>query len=81
MNLASLLRWSRRILASLARGTAGGSVTERTRARCGWMEHYRAVLTEWPDSEGLSPEMIMDKLGRPGVHPEGRFYPDSGTLA
>ena len=47
MNLASLLRWSRRILELLARGTAGGSVTERTRARYGWMEHYRAVLTEW----------------------------------
>jgi len=30
-----------------------------------------------PDSSGLSPEMIMEKLGRPGVHPEGRFYPDT----
>ena len=30
-----------------------------------------------PDSFGLSPEMIMEKLGRPGVHPEGRFYPDT----
>ena len=47
MNLASLLRWSRRILELLARGTAGGSVTERTRARYGWMEDYRAVLSEW----------------------------------
>lgn len=47
MNLASLLRWSRRILELLARGTAGGSVTERTQARYGWMEDYRAVLSEW----------------------------------
>ena len=47
MNLASLLRWSRRILELLACGTAGGPVTERTRARYGWMEDYRAVLSEW----------------------------------
>lgn len=47
MNLASLLRWSRRILELLSRGTAGGSVTERTKARYGWMEDYRAVLSEW----------------------------------
>ena len=47
MNLASLLRWSRRILELLARGTAGGAVTERTKTRYGWMQDYRAVLSEW----------------------------------
>jgi UPF0755 protein len=26
---------------------------------------------------GLSPEQIMARLGRPGLHPEGRFYPDT----
>lgn len=30
-----------------------------------------------PDSRELTPEQIMDQLGMPGVHPEGRFFPDS----
>jgi len=47
MNLESLLRWSLRILELLARGTAGGRATERTRARYGWMEEFRGVLSEW----------------------------------
>ncbi len=47
MNLESLFRWSLRILELLARGTAGGRVTERTRARYGWMEEFRGVLGEW----------------------------------
>lgn len=34
-----------------------------------------------PDTLALSPEMIMEKLGRPGVHPEGRFFPDTYTYA
>ena len=47
MNLASLLRWCRRILELLERGTAGGRVTERTQARYGWMEEFRAVIGDW----------------------------------
>ncbi|NMM07435.1 endolytic transglycosylase MltG [Polaromonas sp.] len=34
-----------------------------------------------PDSIGLSPEIIMEKLGKPGLHPEGRFFPDTYTYA
>ena len=34
-----------------------------------------------PDTSGMSNEMIMEKLGRPGVHPEGRFFPDTYTYA
>lgn len=34
-----------------------------------------------PESIGLKPEMIMEKLGRPGVHPEGRFFPDTYSYA
>jgi UPF0755 protein len=41
----------------------------------------RAVLAKAemlrPDSRELTPEQIMDQLGMPGVHPEGRFFPDS----
>ena len=34
-----------------------------------------------PDTLALSPEMIMEKLGRPGIHPEGRFFPDTYTYS
>jgi len=34
-----------------------------------------------PDTLALSPEMIMEKLGKPGIHPEGRFFPDTYTYA
>ena len=34
-----------------------------------------------PDTVGLTPEIIMEKLGRTGVRPEGRFFPDSYTYA
>ena len=33
------------------------------------------------DSIGLQPEIIMEKLGRAGLHPEGRFFPDTYTYA
>jgi UPF0755 protein len=32
-----------------------------------------------PDTQGLAPDLIMQKLGRPGLAPEGRFYPDTYT--
>ena len=34
-----------------------------------------------PDTAGLGNEAVMVALGRPGVHPEGRFFPDSYTYA
>ncbi len=34
-----------------------------------------------PDSTPLSPEDIMAQLGKPGVHPEGRFFPDTYTYS
>ena len=48
----------------------------------GWsFRQVRAALQKAellaPDSAALSPDAIMEKLGRPGVHPEGRFYPDT----
>ena len=33
------------------------------------------------DSAGLQPEIIMEKLGKLGVHPEGRFFPDTYSYA
>jgi UPF0755 protein len=34
-----------------------------------------------PDSRALSDEALMVQLGRPGVAPEGRFYPDTYSYA
>ncbi|HEY8905396.1 MAG TPA: endolytic transglycosylase MltG [Rhodoferax sp.] len=31
------------------------------------------------DTQGLTPDLIMQKLDRPGLAPEGRFYPDTYT--
>jgi len=52
----------------------------------GWsFKQVRAALQKSEllaqDSIGLQPEMIMDKLGKPGIHPEGRFFPDTYTYA
>ena len=33
------------------------------------------------ESKGLEPEIIMEKLGLPGIHPEGRFFPDTYSYA
>lgn len=52
----------------------------------GWT--FRQVLTALqsaeqlrPDTRGLSPDEIMQKIGKPGLHPEGRFFPDTYTYA
>ncbi len=34
-----------------------------------------------PDSKGLTDEALMAQLGRPGMAPEGRFFPDTYTYA
>jgi UPF0755 protein len=34
-----------------------------------------------PDSRSLTDEALMAQLGRPGVAPEGRFYPDTYSYA
>lgn len=33
------------------------------------------------DTADLSQDAIMEKLGRPGLHPEGRFFPETYTYA
>ena len=52
----------------------------------GWtFRQFRAALLKAdqlkPQSQGLSDAAIMDQLGRPGVPPEGRFFPDTYTYA
>lgn len=52
----------------------------------GWnFRQVRAALAREeglkPDTAGLSDADIMARLGRPGLHPEGRFFPDTYTYA
>jgi UPF0755 protein len=51
----------------------------------GWtFRQFRAALQKEelrPDTQGLADDAIMALLGRPGVHPEGRFFPDTYTYA
>ena len=50
----------------------------------GWtFNQLRQVLSKAEhlrqETRGLSPEIIMEKLGKPGLKPEGRFFPDTYT--
>jgi UPF0755 protein len=72
-----------RLLAKLARGEE--SLRAVTLVE-GWtFRQVRAALSNEdvlkPDTRGLDDEAIMKLLGRPGLHPEGRFFPDTYTYA
>lgn len=41
------------------------------------LDALRASPQLTQDLNGLSPEQVMERLGMPGVHPEGRFFPDT----
>lgn len=52
----------------------------------GWnFNQVRAALSKAeqlaPESKGLPDYLIMKVLGKPGLHPEGRFFPDTYTYA
>jgi UPF0755 protein len=52
----------------------------------GWnFRQVRAALSKAeqlkPETRGLEPDLIMKFLGKPGLHPEGRFFPDTYTYA
>lgn len=52
----------------------------------GWtFAQVRAALAKAeqlkPDSKSMPDYLIMKTLGRPGLHPEGRFFPDTYTYA
>ena len=52
----------------------------------GWnIRQLRAALAKAemlkPDTQGLADAALMTLIGRPGVHPEGRFFPDTYTYA
>jgi len=72
-----------RLLSKLARGEeALRSVTLVE----GWtFRQFRAALAKEehlkPETHGLPDAELMAKVGRPGQHPEGRFFPDTYTYA
>ena len=72
-----------RLLAKLTRGEEALRAVTLVE---GWtFRQFRAVLAKEdqlkPDSRNLSEEAIMALLGKPGLHPEGRFYPDTYTYS
>lgn len=73
----------RRLLAKLTRGEEALRAVTLVE---GWtFRQVRAVLAGEdqmkPDTRSLSDDAIMALVGRPGVHPEGRFYPDTYTYS
>jgi UPF0755 protein len=72
-----------RLLSKLARGEE--SLRALTLVE-GWnIRQLRAALAKEdqlkPDTKALTDEALMSLLGRPGVHPEGRFFPDTYTYS
>lgn len=62
--------------------TAGKESLRRVMLVEGWtFRQVRAALDAHPqirhDTQGLGDADVMAKLGRPGLHPEGRFFPDT----
>ncbi|HSV82256.1 MAG TPA: endolytic transglycosylase MltG [Ramlibacter sp.] len=73
----------RRLLDKLARGEEALRAVTLVE---GWnIRQVRAALARGdqlkPDTAGLSNEEVMKLLGRPGVPPEGRFFPDTYTYS
>ena len=72
-----------RLLAKLARGEE--SLRAVTLVEGLSFRQFRAVLAKEdvlkPDTQGLTDDAVMALLGRPGQHPEGRFFPDTYTYA
>lgn len=72
-----------RLVAKLARGEESMRAVTLVE---GWnVRQVRAALANEsvlkPDTRGLSDDALMALLGRPGLHPEGRFFPDTYTYA
>ena len=73
----------KRLLSKLARGEESLKAVTIVE---GWnIRQVRAALAKEdqlkPDTKQLSDDALMATLGRPGQHPEGRFFPDTYTYA
>jgi UPF0755 protein len=71
------------LVAKLVRGeVAQRSVTLPEGLTFGqWRELLRKADQLKPDIQELSDTAVMEKLGRPGQHPEGRFFPNTYAYA
>jgi UPF0755 protein len=72
-----------RLLAKLTRGEEALRAVTLVE---GWtFRQFRAALGKEdqmkPDTRGLADDAVMALMGKPGLHPEGRFYPDTYTYA
>lgn len=69
----------RRLLSKLVRGEEAQRVVTLVEGLTfvQLREVLRTARQLKPETEGLSDSAIMEKLGRPGVHPEGRFFPET----
>ena len=72
-----------RLLAKLTRGEEALRAVTLVE---GWnFRQVRAALAREdqmkPDTRGLADDAVMNMVGKPGLHPEGRFYPDTYTYA
>ncbi len=72
-----------RLLAKLTRGEEALRAVTLVE---GWnFRQFRAALAKEdqmkPDTKGLADDAVMALVGKPGLHPEGRFYPDTYTYA
>ena len=72
-----------RLLAKLARGEEALRAVTLVE---GWtFRQVRAALAKEellkPDTRGLADDAVMTLVGRPGQHPEGRFFPDTYTYS
>ena len=72
-----------RLLAKLTRGEEALRAVTLVE---GWtFRQFRAALRKEdqmkPDTRDLNDDAIMALVGKPGLHPEGRFYPDTYTYS
>jgi len=69
----------RRLLSKLVRGEEAQRVVTLVEGLTfvQLREVLRTARQLRPETEGLSDSAVMEKLGRPGLHPEGRFFPET----
>jgi UPF0755 protein len=72
-----------RLLAKLSRGEEALRAVTLVE---GWtFRQFRAALAKEdqmkPDTRALADDAVMNLMGKPGLHPEGRFYPDTYTYS
>jgi len=81
-----VLKDQKRLVDVLGQLVRGDVVTHKVAFIEGWrFRDWLAALAKAPEMQhtvqGLSSEEIMESIGAPGVHPEGRLFPDTYTYS